>query len=135
MIEELKETEIKEKNMKKEKNEVKEDAESNGSDSEPSCDNLDNEVLYGLLPNFKKKKKKKEKIPIQIRIKIKIKNEPIKKYISPSKVFNKPMIINITKSSERIIKVTPKIIEKEHILIDSNKKNEETQTEDIFFKM
>jgi len=32
--------------------------DSNGSDSEPSCDNLENDILTNLLPGKKKKKKR-----------------------------------------------------------------------------
>lgn len=59
---------------KKESNEKNDDDDSNGSDSEPSCDNLDNEVLNNLLPInvIEKKRTNKTRTPLVIRM-VKIK--------------------------------------------------------------
>ncbi len=121
-----------------EKNQEKDDDE--GSDSEPSVDNLEKEELNKLLPSLKKKKKKPVKTPIYVRIKSKeVKENPFPKREN-SKSVNKlnkmPAIINKKNAStEKLKQVNPYQQENVNLVYEWNKKNAETQTEEIFFKM
>ena len=75
--------------------EAKEDDDSNGSDSEPSCDGLDNEMLNNLMP-VPVEKKVKIKSPILIRVNRKklkeIKEIPFEKPVVKELVMEKPVI-------------------------------------------
>lgn len=139
--------------------------DSNGSDSEPSADNLDSEELFKLLPNQAKKKRKSKtkKKPTLIKILKKKEDEKIEKNDNKDKIiktkysttkiketystnlakdsFTKEPIIEKKIDKPNIVNLRPvnynKSFEKDKIIptIDSKRKDQETQTEEIFFKM
>jgi hypothetical protein len=143
----------------KELDEGKEEGnDSDGSDSEPSVDNLENEELLKLLPSYAKKKKKSKKKKQQLlitKILMKKDEEKVDKYESVGKdkmvkiSKNPPISIRENSIKEAIltekriekplINIKQSIInrsyEKDRLLNDSRRKDEETQTEEIFFKM
>jgi hypothetical protein len=129
--------------------------ESDGSDSEPSADNIDKEELLKLLPSQAKKKikvKKKKTVlymkPVKPKIEEKDKNDNLNK----DKQIKSFVTSNISKDSalvketHNILKVEKASLNIRTVLInssfdkdkvfplDSKKKDQETQTEEVFFK-
>lgn len=131
----------------------KQGKESDGSDSEPSADNIDKEELLKLLPSHAKKKirvKKKKTVLIIKPIKSKIEEKNNNSSVNKEKnikfiVTNKDLALGKelqtnSKLEKLIFNIKPVLInnsyEKDKVLpIDPKKRDQETQTEEIFFKM
>ena len=126
------------------------------SESEPSIDNFDKERLLNLMPTKCKKRKKKIKTNIRKLYKVNsskkiYKNESVLndnkqeiKLFKPNNQPPKPQEPKLLNKSKSVAKITIKCKEtndnppppvcKDEIIM-SNKKDAQTQTEEIFFKM